>query len=65
MIRYWSAVNALAQGQEDKAKARLTPLVQIYPQGSRTPIIARELERVQGPLRQRLNTLENELLLSL
>lgn len=65
VIRYWSVVNDLAQGKADKAKARLTSLVQTYPQGSRTPIIATAFERVQGPLRQQLTTMENELLLSM
>lgn len=65
VIRYWSAVNALAQGQEDKAKAKLRPLVEANPQGSRTPEIATSLERVQGPLRRQLMAMESELLLSL
>lgn len=65
VIRYWSAVNALAQGQKERAEAKLRSLMETQTQGSRTPVIATALERVQGPLRRQLMEMEKELLLSL
>lgn len=62
VIRYWEAASALAQKQEDRAKEKLLPLLETYPLGSRTPLIATGFERLQGPLRMKLMNLENELL---
>lgn len=65
VLQYWRAVAALAQGQEQRAKAKLFPLIQANSLGSRAPNISAALERLQGPLRQRLMLLENEVLSSL
>jgi hypothetical protein len=65
VFRYWRVVTALAQQQEGRAKAKLLPLIETYPHGSRTPIISTAFERLQGPLRLDLMKLENEVLASL
>lgn len=65
VFRYWRVVTALAQGQEGRAKAKLLPLMETYPHGSRTPIISTAFERFQGPLRLQLMNLENEILATL
>ena len=65
VIRYWDAVTTLAQQQDDRAKEKLAPLLATYPLGSRTPTIATGFERLQGPLRLKLMSIENELLASM
>jgi tetratricopeptide (TPR) repeat protein len=61
VFRYWRVVCALAQNQEDRAKQKLAPLMETNTLGSRTPVIATAFERLQGPLRQRLVVMENEI----
>lgn len=65
VLQYWRVVSALAQDQNDRAKSKLTPLIQADSHGSRSPNVASALERLQGPLRQKLMILENEVLSSL
>ena len=65
VLRYWRVVSALAQGQTERAKQKLAPLLKLYPLGSRTPMIASAFERLQGPLRRKLMNLENDVLRSL
>ena len=65
VLRYWRVITALAQGQTERAKMKLAPLLKLYPLGSRTPMIAAALERLQGPLRWKLMSLENEVLASM
>jgi hypothetical protein len=65
VLQYWRAVAALAQGQEERAKAKLSSLVQIDSLGSRSPAVSTAFERLQGPLRQKLMALENEVLAAL
>jgi tetratricopeptide (TPR) repeat protein len=65
VLRYWRVVTALALNQEDRAKKKLAPLLQTYPLGSRTPIVATAFERLQGPRRKQLMSMENELLASM
>ncbi len=65
VLRYWRVVAALAQGQTERAKKKLVPLMKLYPLGSRTPMIASAFERLQGPLRRKLMSLENEVLKTL
>jgi hypothetical protein len=61
--RYWSIVTVLAMGHEGRAFHKLRPVLRVNPYGSSTWTIARELERVQGPLRWRLHELEKRVLL--
>jgi hypothetical protein len=65
VLRYWGIVLHVALGQEDRAKSKLGMLLAENPLGSRSPLVARALERLQGPLRWRLTVLEEQVLLSL
>ncbi len=62
VLQYWRAVAALAQGQEDRAKSKLFSLLQADVLGSRSPNVSAAFERLQGPLRQRLAIMENQVL---
>jgi hypothetical protein len=62
VLQYWRAVAALAQGQDDRAKSKLHTLLQADVLGSRSPNVAAAMERLQGPLRQRLAIMENQVL---
>ena len=62
-LRYWSVLTALMLGQQERAEMKLRPLVRQYPYGSSTVGLANELQRVQGPLRWRLMSLERKVLL--
>ncbi|HUG89380.1 MAG TPA: hypothetical protein VML55_01015 [Planctomycetaceae bacterium] len=65
VYRYWRIVTLLALGQEPRAEQKLTPLLYQNPWGQFAPTIAVALERVQGPLRWRLQSLEQHVLLTL
>lgn len=65
VFQYWRVVAALAQGQEERAKSKLFPLLQANALGSRSPFVASAFERLQGPLRRKLSALENEVRSSL
>ncbi len=65
VLRYWRAVTALAQDQTERATKKLAPLTKFYPLGSRTPMISAAFERLQGPLRWKLMSLENKVLASM
>lgn len=65
VFRYWRVASALAQKQDDRAKEKLTPLLQADVLGSRSPNVALAFERLQGPLRQKLAAMENEVLSSM
>lgn len=65
VLLYWRVLASIAQHQLDRAELKLRPLVVANPPGSRSVIIAREFERIQGPLRWTLCKLENRILLNL
>jgi len=65
VYRYWRVVTLLALGQETRAEQMLTRLLLENPWGQYAPTIATALERVQGPLRWRLQALEQHILLTL
>lgn len=63
-FRYWRVLTALVQGDAALAEARLVPLIRRHPAGSREAPIAREFERIQGPLRWSLLALEKRIVLN-
>jgi hypothetical protein len=62
--RWWSALIAIALGQDQRAMNKLHPLLAVNPYGSQSPAIAYELMEVQGPLRWKLQALERVVLLN-
>ena len=65
VYRYWRVVSLLALGEEARAEVKLRTLLVQNPWGQFAPTIAAALERVQGPLRWRLQALERHVLLTL
>jgi hypothetical protein len=55
----------LAMGEEDAARQKLVPLLAADPWGSNGPMVATALERMQGPLRQKLRAVEQDVLLTM
>jgi hypothetical protein len=64
VYRYWRVVALLALGQDVRAEQKLRPLLVQNPWGQFSPVIAVAFERVQGPLRWRLQALEKHVLLT-
>lgn len=64
VYRWWKVVTLIALGQEGRAQSLLVPLLQVNPWGQYDATIAVALERVQGPLRHRLQELEQHVLLN-
>jgi tetratricopeptide (TPR) repeat protein len=58
--RYWYIVSLLQQGKDTEAKDHMRSIVARSETSRARSEIARSLERVQGTIRQRLMTLENE-----
>ena len=65
VYRYWRIVSLLALGEDARAEVKLRTLLVENPWGQFAPTIAVALERVQGPLRWRLQALERHVLLTL
>ncbi|MBW3540241.1 MAG: hypothetical protein KY476_08220 [Planctomycetes bacterium] len=65
VIRYWRIVGHLAACDYENAEAKLHPVLRTTPYGQRDPIVAAALERIQGPLRWQLQSLEQEVLLNM
>jgi hypothetical protein len=63
--RWWKVVTLLALGQEARAEALLAPLLHANPWGQYDAAIATALERVQGPLRLHLQSVEQRVLLNI
>jgi hypothetical protein len=63
IYRYWGVLMAIARGDLETARMKLRPLLAADPYGSSSRDVAVLLERVQGPLRSALESLEEELLL--
>lgn len=64
-LLYWRVVTAIAMDEYGRASQKLRFLLRQNPAGSRSPTIAREFERLQGPLRWKLQELEQDVLLTL
>jgi len=64
ILRYWRVLTAIALGEDDRAEARLVPLLRRNPLGAEGPVIAGALERVQGPVRWKLMELEKNVLMT-
>lgn len=65
IYRYWRVVAHLAAREPARAEAKLRPLVRQNIWGQHDPLIAREFERLQGPLRWQLAIMERDILLTL
>jgi hypothetical protein len=65
ILQYWQVIMHIRLGEEDRAKRKLAPLLAQDPWGSNSPVIATALERVQGPVRQRMRELEKQVLLTM
>lgn len=65
VFRYWRVVVHLAACETARAEAKLRPLVTHNIWGHHDVLIAREFERLQGPLRWQLAIMERDILLTL
>jgi hypothetical protein len=61
----WRIMTTLATGDEGRTKVKLVRLLKRDPRALTAGDIAKQFEKVQGPLRQRLNELRNEVLRTL
>lgn len=64
VYRWWKVLTLIALGEEGRAQALLVPLLRVNPWGQYDATIAVALERVQGPLRHRLQEMEQHVLLN-
>lgn len=64
IINFWCVVCDIGMGQTDLAERRLTWLLETYPLGGSTPVVARALQDVQGPIRMAMDRMEKGVLLS-
>lgn len=65
ILSYWRVVTHLAMHQDERAEMKLRHLIRRNPWGQAQATIAREFGRVQGPLRGRLRTIEQHILLTM